>query len=888
MLISDGLTAELQALAVSITGSTTDETRRRLASQLVSRLMVVYFIQKKGLLDGNQEYLRHKLNQCNQIGQQDNFVEFFETLCFDGLSTPEPKRSPETRLRLGNVPFLHTELFGKPFGETLYRQPIQVPNATFERLFGFFDQFEWQMAGDWSESPWVVTPDVLGWLLEQHINQKQLGAYFTRDDTTRYISQTTIIPFLLEQVQKEFPTAFEPHSQLWQLLSSHPDRYIYPAIKKGVHLSLPKPVAAGIDDPSLRTQWNEPAVADYALPTETWREVVARRQRYGTLRAKLETGAIHDINQLITENLNLHQFALDVIEHCPTPGFVFAFWKALEQLTILDPTCGAGDFLLAALKTLAPLYTACFSRMQTFLAHLEDIGLGAQGLGLKTRRLGADETSFNLRNTTSSAPGLQPQVLPSAGQSTDFEYFSHFALIQKGAECFPSQKYFILSTIVTRNLFGVDILEEATEVTGQRMFLKLLGQVNDITEAVRLADTRLNLRTGNALVGSVTPKSTSEIDQPDRFLKDINHQKPVYWFDEFPEVFAHGGFEVILGNPPYVKLNKHRIDYQLSGFTTLRCQDLYACVLERAYELLKTGGRLGVIVPISMFGTDGFSTLQAETLQQFHRLWVAWFANRPAQLFDGAQKRLTIVLGRKGAQPRITIHTTAYLRWWKEERESLFESRIRYATPASPFQVFAQALEKLGSELEVNLFHKLVSASSGRMRESLSPTGVERCYYTRKFGYFLAFTDFIPHMMDLKTRQNRRPSELKELRFQSKDTCLAAIAVLNSSTFFWFWNVLSDCRNLNRRDILAFPLNVASLPSDLKEPLSELGRGYLDALKATSTTMLKSGLSVETFEYKACKPILDEIDRLLSNQFDFTAEELDFILNYDFKYRMTR
>ncbi|MBI4748882.1 MAG: hypothetical protein HY774_10370 [Acidobacteria bacterium] len=847
MLISDGLTAELQALAVSITGLANDETRRRLASQLVSRLMVVYFIQKKGLLDGNQEYLRQKLNQHNQIGQRDNFVEFFETLCFDGLSTPESNWSPETWLRLGNVPFLHTELFSRPLFETFYRQPIQIPDAIFERLFGFFDQFEWQMAGDWSESPWVVTPDVLGWLLEQHINQKQLGAYFTRDDTTRYISQTTIIPFLLEQVQKEFPTAFEPHSQLWQLLSSHPDRYIYPAIKKGIHLSLPKPVSAGIGDPSLRTQWNEPAFSDYALLTETWREVVARRQRYGALRAKLETGAIHDINQLITENLNLHQFAVDAIEHCPTPGFLFAFWKALERLTILDPTCGAGDFLLAALKTLAPLYTACFSRMQTFLAHL-----------------------------------------PPPGQSTDFEYFSHFALVQKVAECFPSQPYFVLFSIVTRNLFGVDILEDATEVTGQRMFLKLLAQVNDITEAVRLADIRLNLRTGNALVGSVTPASTPEIDQPDRFLKDLNHQKPVHWFNEFPEVFACGGFEVILGNPPYVKLNKHTIDYQLSGFTTLPCQDLYACVLERAYGLLKTGGRLGVIVPISMFGTDGFSTLQAETLRQFHLLWVAWFANRPAQLFDGAQKRLTIVLGRKGAQTGTTIHTTAYIRWWKEEREHLFETRIGYARPASPFQVFAQALEKLGSDLEVNLFHKLVSASSGRMRESLSPNGVERCYYTRKFGYFLAFTDFIPHMMDLKTRQNRRPSELKELRFQSKDTCLAAIAVLSSSTFFWFWNVLSDCRNLNRRDILAFPLNVASLPSDLKEPLSELGRCYLDALKATSTTMLKSGLSVETFEYKACKPILDEIDRLLANQFGFTAEELDFILNYDFKYRMTR
>jgi len=52
--------------------------------------------------------------------------------------------------------------------------------------------------------------------------------------------------------------------------------------------------------------------------------------------------------------------------------------------------------------------------------------------------------------------------------------------------------------------------------------------------------------------------------------------------------------------------------------------------------------------------------------------------------------------------------------------------------------------------------------------------------------------------------------------------------------------------------------------------------------------MIKSGLKLETFEYSACKPIIDEIDRVLAAHYGFTDEELDFIINYDIKYRMGR
>ena len=102
-----------------------------------------------------------------------------------------------------------------------------------------------------------------------------------------------------------------------------------------------------------RTQWNRVAPAEFGLPTETWREVVARRVRYSEVCSKLAAGEVREINDLITLNLDIRQFAQDVIERCEGPDLLRAFWKAIEGVTVLDPTCGSGAFLFAAL-TVSP------------------------------------------------------------------------------------------------------------------------------------------------------------------------------------------------------------------------------------------------------------------------------------------------------------------------------------------------------------------------------------------------------------------------------------------------------------------------------------------------------------------------------------------------------
>ena len=917
------------------------------ASLMLNRMMFIYFIQKRRFLDDNRDYLRDRLHIVRQRHGADRFDGFYRLfllrLFHEGLGMPESERDAELVAELGQVPYLNGGLFDVHDLEHDYPD-ITIPDEAFEKIFTFFDAYQWHLDDRPLRNDNEINPDVLGYIFEKYINQKQMGAYYTKEDITGYISRNTIIPFLFDRAQKGCAIAFRPDG-IWQLLQDDPDSYFYEAVRHGITYDihenealyqkqeLPADIAAGLDNVAQRAGWNKPAPDAYALPTETWREHVARRSRYQEIYAKLAAGEVTSINDLITYNLDIEKFAQDVIAHSEGPELIRAFWKALANVSVLDPTCGSGAFLFAALNILEPLYSACLEAMEGFLDDLE-----------RSQRPHSPQALSDYR-----------KVLAHVGEHA-------------------SKDYFILKSIIINNLYGVDIMEEAVEICKLRLFLKLVAQLKTYDQIEPLPDIDFNVRAGNTLVGFTTLQEIKDassstlvgqgtnmlaeqgrilygeeeaklerIEEDAEFTDRAFHKfremqtkhgmdaadfadaklklrerldalraeldgylaseygvkegddeayaqwrashKPFHWFVEFYGIMHGGGFDVIIGNPPYVRYKEIRADYVVRGFRCEPCGDLYAFCTERSLEILYLEGRLGLIVPISVFGTDGFSPLQDLLKNMLDPLWVSCFANRPSQLFDGAQKRLTILLAGRSKKPKAEVFTTAYQRWRREEFKHLFSSRIRYATSHQKFVVFPASLEKIGTQLEDRAFGQLVRGRE-RLAESVKPQCRFPIYYTRKFGYFLAFLDFVPEIIDSKTNSRVPPTELKAIGLSSQESVETLVAALSSSTFFWYWNILSDCRNLNKRDVLAFPFHVDDIPPPVTERVAGLGRRYLDELRKTSRTMLKGGLRIETFDYGTCKPIIDEIDRLLAEYYGFTDEELDFIINYDIKYRM--
>jgi len=917
---------EHNAFLKFITGITESTDHEWYASVMLNRLMFVYFIQRKGFLDGDRDYLRHRLNRCQQEKGRDNFYSFYRyfllRLFHEGFGKRPKERAPDLEKLIGRIPYLNGGMFERHDIEKRYGDDIQIPDKAFERIFDYFDQYQWHLDERPLRADNEINPDVLGYIFEKYINQKQMGAYYTKEDITEYIGKNTVLPFLFDAARPKCKIAFEnPNGPtIWDLLRENPDRYIYDAVKKGVEIPLPKEIHAGIKDVSKRDGWNKSASNEFALPTEIWREVVARRERYDGIKSKILNHEITNIDKLVTLNLDIRQFAQDVIENCEGPELLRAFWHAIEKVTILDPTCGSGAFLFAALNILEPLYEACLDRMEAFVAELD-----------------------------------------RSGEKHRPEKFSDFRSLLERVAAHPSRRYFIFKSIILNNLFGVDIMEEAVEICKLRLFLKLAAQVEPDASKENLGieplpDIDFNIRAGNTLVGyatadevkrcmkefgggqmrlgvddelnsysrfldrlqiadaawrsfrqqqtelggRVTVEDKAELksklkaleDELNRYLatdygvkagdktaytKWVKSHQPFHWFVEFYGIVSNGGFDVIIGNPPYVEYKDVKDAYQLRGYKTETCSNLFVYVLERCTQLSRSGSEVGMIIPLSAFSTDRMIPLITHLKSTSNKLCVANFSWRPGKLFDGVNLQLSILLQKVGHQSE-EVDTTRYLMWDSEARPELF-SKIEYVRTHD--SRLAGSIPKLGVAEAASILKKL-RAHKKEIGGCFTRNSNNIVYYRRGGLYWKVFVDFVTGS-----------SEEKIIHLLPEIDKYAIIATLSSDLWWWYFTITSDCRHLGNRDIETFPFDPREMSSHQQKVLSDLGRQYVKDLKRNAIDAVrvykgKKSVDCLSFRVNQSKSILDEIDRVLAQHYGFTAEELDFILNYDIKYRLGR
>lgn len=131
-------------------------------------------------------------------------------------------------------------------------------------------------------------------------------------------------------------------------------------------------------------------------------------------------------------------------------------------------------------------------------------------------------------------------------------------------------------TILINNIFGVDLNEESVEITKLALFLKVCQKDK------KLPIIENNIKCGNSL-----------IDDPN--FTD----KPFNWRKEFPQIFKDGGFDIIIGNPPWgAKLDKKSKEYIKNTYKTVEYQiNTYVVFMEKFMELTKNNGFFGLIVP---------------------------------------------------------------------------------------------------------------------------------------------------------------------------------------------------------------------------------------------------------------------------------------------------
>jgi hypothetical protein len=624
-----------------ISGINNEKHRAWYASVLLHRLMFIWFLQKKHFLDhGNGHYLVDKLKQIQQIENNQYYQLFLKPLFFEGFAKPEQERSEQTNQLLGNIVYLNGGLFLPHQIEELYPN-IQVTDQAFKDLFVLFSNYSWNLDDSLNGKDNEINPDVLGYIFEKYINQKQFGAYYTRPEITDYLSEQTIYKLLLDKV-------------------------------------------------------NLPAIPELNLQARQFK----------------------DISELLLK--------LDA------PLCQKLLFEVLPNLSILDPACGSGAFLVAAMKTLINVYAAIIGKIK-FL----------------------NDTALNnwLKNAEKEHKSID---------------------------------YFIKKQIISNNLYGVDIMPEAMEIAKLRLFLALVSSAQTVDQLEPLPNIDFNIMAGNSLIGLLqvdekifeqkdlfSGKSYRQVlteknemiasyrDATSYYRKDLGHFRndiaeykrkdyailnnmllaefsklkiqfeqatwdekknkegksikrlltledieqlqPFHWGYEFDQIFEKGGFDAIITNPPWevlqadekeffqqyapeIQKNKLRIEdwtkqfvefmqnselreiwlnyvsgfsyttnffkssqqyqYQtavVNGKKTGSSINLYKLFTEQCFNLLKEKGECGIVIPSGIYTDLGATGLRNLLFNQTKITGLFCFENRK-MIFEGVDSRFKFVV----------------------------------------------------------------------------------------------------------------------------------------------------------------------------------------------------------------------------------------------------
>lgn len=270
--------------------------------------------------------------------------------------------------------------------------------------------------------------------------------------------------------------------------------------------------------------------------------------------------------------------------------------------------------------------------------------------------------------------------------------------------------------ILLDHIYGVDIDERAVEVTKLSLLLKVLEGESQVTldkqmkllKERALPDLGQNIKCGNSLIGT---EGTFE-------FADVIATNSFDWSTEFPEVTADGGFDVVIGNPPYIdsewmtRYLKDTRSYCSDHYQSASGNwDIFCVFIERAIDLCKDSGISSMIVPNKLGAADYAAAAREIVSRQNTLMSISDFSDVP--VFPVAVYPIVYTVSK---QPLDEENSNFTYRKMGDQGALEFEKKLPYEkylhNPLEPWQLFGslsnkdlleklQLLPRLGSFLSV-------------------------------------------------------------------------------------------------------------------------------------------------------------------------------------------
>jgi hypothetical protein len=621
--------------------------------------------------------------------------------------------------------------------------------------------------------------------------------------------------------------------------------------------------------------------------------------------------------------------------------------ESIDAIRILDPACGSGHFLTAMLSQ---------------ILRVKENLLRTIGEDVERYRLKRDIISQNLFGVDNDKNAVEiarlrlwlsiieevedPEHIDTL-PNIDFNIIAGNSLVgwlNENLLTHPLinllEDSYIQETLDSLGAFYGKRVDEVRELLGKmklidtvrayRVLLEIYAlesgeravKVRDILERIR---EKLYEIISNSYLAFLHENSSLDKNKFDEVSKNLSKRIPFHWAIDFEEVLTEGGFDVVVGNPPYIEdRNYHKVDLKIIKchkvikkgkrkrvgdslfYHSKDCGNTHAYFTERSIELLKQAGRFGFIVPIALVSTDRMDSIR--TLIHNNSCGVKYFNfdDRPGKIFSGLEHcRATIVVTKKGTGVN-KITTSKYHRWYSKDRTKLFKD-----LKMTDWNLVAlgEIVPKIGTEIEKSILDKFEEKSNGKtIEDCILDDGVKIWYhnapqywihahtedYLPKVEYYESYTENLetgqktPHNLERTTIS----SHYKSLSFDSENSSIIN-GLLNSSLFYWWFVVWSDGRDLLAQHIKSFHIDLDNFPEYLRERLRPLVNRLMKEYDKNSNAKinLRAGgyvIKIKEIVPSKSKSIIDQIDDVFADHFGFDDEEKKFIKEFDIEFRISR
>lgn len=820
-------------------------TAEQFAKKLMGQIVFLYFLQKKGWLGvekdsawgtGSPNFMR-KIFQDNERTGKNFFDEVLEPLFYTALNVDRSRKNdlyPQLNLR---IPFLNGGLFEELDNYDWQKNNFSIPNEVFSNvtekgrdadgILDIFDRYNFTINEDEpTEREVAIDPEMLGKVFENLLDsgtRKSKGAFYTPREIVHYMCRETLISYLVE-----------------------------------------------------KSKISEDAIRNFILYGDYFKDA--------DIANFAENRDLQISDEIFSPAKNINRLAeLD---------------KFLQEVKVADLAVGSGAFPLGMLNEI----TKAREVLTTYL-----------NLGRAEK---IERSLYDLKLDTIKNSIFACDIEPSAVDIAKLRLWLTLVIDDEPTADKNSFKPKPLPNLDCNIICGNSLIDEFDSVP----LIKHSKTLNNMAEGDRqisLLQGEIDSRIAELIRVQKNLFHESDHDRKEeyrRYIRDIYdgiileqlagnsalakryklaaQQKSlpfILWQLYFPTVFRdNGGFDIIVGNPPYgakisaadkkvVKktfLCTKTISGKQKGST-----DTFALFIEKSFNLCNKGGTVNLIVPMSVTSSDSMTALHNLLEKNCRIIRVSSYSRRPKPIFESASSRVAIFSFQKTASPIRNLFTSKVIRRNEQNTIPKIIDSLEFVDSLK-FKLSGR-YPKIGTEQQREIIRKIFSFNK-KIADYSDEEGTSFYYRTAGGEYFNVVTDY-------------STGSSQEKPFPVTKKFVKVIGATLSTSLFWFYQqVYTDGLHIKQSELENFPLfDLEKLSSEDLSDIERLYDEYLSDIERNVSVRTSSDNSsyhvtrFKNYKLNKSKHLADKLDDLIGKFYGLSAEEIDFIKNFELEIRMS-